>query len=75
MVHIAETTEQLGGCFLIDVAHLDEAITVAGRFPAVSRARWKFGPWLSWRSCLRAISWRCEVIAIRHLNQTEQING
>jgi hypothetical protein len=33
----AETTEQLGGYFLIDVANLDEAIAVAGRIPAVSK--------------------------------------
>jgi hypothetical protein len=33
----AETTEQLGGYFLIDVANLDEAIAVAGRIPAASK--------------------------------------
>jgi hypothetical protein len=33
----AETTEQLGGFFLIDVANLDEAIAVAGRIPAASK--------------------------------------
>ena len=33
----AETTEQLGGYFLIDVANLDEAIAVAGRIPAAKK--------------------------------------
>ncbi len=33
----AETTEQLGGYFLIDVANLDEAIAVAGRIPAARK--------------------------------------
>lgn len=33
----AETTEQLGGYFLIDVANLDEAIAVADRIPAASK--------------------------------------
>lgn len=32
----AETTEQLGGYFLIDVANLDEAIAIAGRIPAAT---------------------------------------
>ncbi len=33
----AETTEQLGGYYIIDVADLDEAIAIAGRLPP---ARW-----------------------------------
>ncbi len=33
----AETTEQLGGYFLIDAPNLDEAITIAARIPA---AQW-----------------------------------
>ncbi len=33
----AETTEQLGGYFLIDVANLDEAIAIAGRIPAATK--------------------------------------
>ena len=33
----AETTEQLGGYFLIDAADLDEAISIAGRIPG---AKW-----------------------------------
>jgi hypothetical protein len=33
----AETTEQLGGYFLIDVTNLDEAIAIAGRIPAASK--------------------------------------
>jgi hypothetical protein len=32
----AETTEQLGGYFLIEAAHLDEAIAIAGRIPAAT---------------------------------------
>src|SRR4051812_49423488 len=33
----AETTEQLGGFFLIDVPDLDEAITVAARLPSAAK--------------------------------------
>lgn len=33
----AETTEQLGGYFLIDVANLDDAIAIAGRIPAAKK--------------------------------------
>jgi hypothetical protein len=33
----AETTEQLGGYFLIEAANLDEAIAVASRIPAASK--------------------------------------
>jgi hypothetical protein len=33
----AETTEQLGGFFLLDLADLDEAIAVASRLPQVSK--------------------------------------
>jgi hypothetical protein len=33
----AETTEQLGGYFLIEAANLDEALAVAGRIPAASK--------------------------------------
>ena len=33
----AETTEQLGGYYLIDVANLDEAIAVASRIPAATK--------------------------------------
>ena len=33
----AETTEQLGGYFLIDVANLDEALAVAGRIPGAKK--------------------------------------
>ena len=33
----AETHEQLGGYYLVDVPNLDEAISIAGRIPA---ARW-----------------------------------
>jgi hypothetical protein len=40
----AETTEQLGGYFLIDVANLDEAIAVAGRIPAAVRGTIEIRP-------------------------------
>ena len=33
----AETTEQLGGYFLIDVPHLDEAIAIAARIPSAKK--------------------------------------
>jgi hypothetical protein len=33
----AETTEQLGGYFLIEAANLDEAIAIAGRIPAAKK--------------------------------------
>ena len=33
----AETTEQLGGYFLIDAENLDEAIAIAGRIPSASK--------------------------------------
>ncbi len=33
----AETTEQLGGFFIIDMPNLDEAIAVAGRLPAAKK--------------------------------------
>jgi hypothetical protein len=39
----AETHEQLGGFFLIEANHLDEAIAVAARIPGPARARWKSG--------------------------------
>lgn len=40
----AETTEQLGGYFLIDVAHLDEAIAVASRIPAATKGTVEIRP-------------------------------
>lgn len=33
----AETTEQLGGYFLIEAANLDEAIAIAGRIPSARK--------------------------------------
>ncbi len=33
----AETTEQLGGFYLIEAANLDEAIAIAGRVPPASK--------------------------------------
>lgn len=33
----AETTEQLGGYWLVDVANLDEAIAIAARIPAARK--------------------------------------
>jgi hypothetical protein len=40
----AETTEQLGGFFLIDVENLDEAIAVAGRIPAATKGTIEIRP-------------------------------
>jgi hypothetical protein len=40
----AETTEQLGGYFLIDAANLDEAIAVAGRIPAATKGTVEIRP-------------------------------
>ncbi|MCE9553778.1 MAG: YciI family protein [Planctomycetes bacterium] len=40
----AETTEQLGGYFLIDVANLDEAIAVASRIPAATKGTIEIRP-------------------------------
>jgi hypothetical protein len=40
----AETTEQLGGYYLIDVANLDEAIAVAGRIPAANKGTVEIRP-------------------------------
>jgi hypothetical protein len=40
----AETTEQLGGYFLVDVEDLDEAIAIAGRIPAASKGTVEIRP-------------------------------
>lgn len=40
----AETTEQLGGYFLIDAANLDEAIAIAGRIPAATKGTIEIRP-------------------------------
>ncbi len=40
----AETTEQLGGYFLIDVPNLDEAIAIAGRIPAATKGTIEIRP-------------------------------
>ncbi|MBS0264366.1 MAG: hypothetical protein JSS02_20685 [Planctomycetes bacterium] len=40
----AETTEQLGGFFLIDVPHLDEALAIAARLPAASKGTVEIRP-------------------------------
>lgn len=40
----AETREQLGGYFLIDVANLDEAIAVAGRVPGARKGTVEIRP-------------------------------
>ena len=40
----AETTEQLGGYFLIDVENLNEAITVAGQLPAAKKGTVEIRP-------------------------------
>lgn len=40
----AETTEQLGGYFIIDAANLDEAIAIAGRIPAATKGTIEIRP-------------------------------
>jgi hypothetical protein len=40
----AETTEQLGGYFLIEADNLDEAIAIAGRIPAASKGTGEIRP-------------------------------
>jgi len=40
----AETREQLGGFYMIDVANLDEAIAVAGRVPAARKGTVEIRP-------------------------------
>src|SRR5947209_20320768 len=40
----AETTEQLGGYFLIEADNLDQAIAIAGRIPAASKGTVEIRP-------------------------------
>lgn len=40
----AETTEQLGGYYVLDVDHLDEAITIASRLPAAAKGTVEIRP-------------------------------
>jgi len=40
----AETREQLGGYFLVDVADLDEAIAIAGRIPGARKGTVEIRP-------------------------------
>jgi hypothetical protein len=40
----AETTEQLGGYYIIDVEHLDEAIAIAGRLPPATKGTVEIRP-------------------------------
>jgi hypothetical protein len=40
----AETTEQLGGYFLVDVENLDEAIAIAGRIPGATKGTVEIRP-------------------------------
>ncbi|MEZ6108558.1 MAG: YciI family protein [Pirellulaceae bacterium] len=42
----AETKEQLGGYYLIDVDNLDEAIAIAERL-RLAREPWRFDHWLA----------------------------
>jgi hypothetical protein len=42
----AETTEQLGGYFLVEAANLDEAIAIAGHIPAASKGTVEIRPLL-----------------------------
>ncbi len=52
----AETTEQLGGYFLLDLADLDEAIEVAGRLPSVTKGTAEIRPLLALDGMPRARS-------------------
>ncbi len=40
----AETTEQLGGYFLVEAANLDDAISIAGRIPAATKGTVEIRP-------------------------------
>lgn len=40
----AETSEQLGGYYLVDVANIDEAIAIAGRIPAAKKGTVEIRP-------------------------------
>jgi hypothetical protein len=40
----AETTEQLGGYFIVDAANLDDAIAIAGRIPAANKGTVEIRP-------------------------------
>jgi hypothetical protein len=40
----AETAEQLGGFYLVDVDNLDEAIAIAGRIPAAAKGTVEIRP-------------------------------
>lgn len=40
----AETTEQLGGYYVVDVENLDEAIALAGRLPPVAKGTVEIRP-------------------------------
>jgi hypothetical protein len=40
----AETTEQLGGYFLVEAANLDEAIAIAGRIPGATKGTVEIRP-------------------------------
>jgi hypothetical protein len=40
----AETREQLGGFFMVDVANLDEAIAIAGRIPGARKGTVEIRP-------------------------------
>jgi hypothetical protein len=40
----AETTEQLGGYFLVEAENLDEAITIAGRIPGATKGTVEIRP-------------------------------
>ena len=43
----AETTEQLGGYYIIDVDHLDEAIAIASRLPPAKKGTVEIRPLFS----------------------------
>ncbi len=47
----AETHEQLGGYYLIDVGDLDQAIEIAAKIPGAKKERWKSDRYLNCRTC------------------------
>lgn len=56
----AETTEQLGGYFLIDADNLDEAISIAGRIPGAKKGTVEVRPIFDLPGLPRATAARSE---------------
>ena len=66
----AETREQLGGYFLIEAEHLDEAIDIAGRIPARGKGPWKSGRCSNSADCPRHCP-KCR--SARHWNRERSL--